>query len=74
MKNEKDSTRLSGDLIRRTELIDASQSCDWCGQKRHRGGHELSTLFRYGVLTPMCREHLDHNLFCSQGCRDSFYS
>lgn len=58
------------DLMR--EAIGAkmhSTTCAWCGQTRKHGG-----LFHYGVSRDDRPEIAwDSKLFCSIGCRDTYY-
>jgi len=69
------ATTISRDPFARTETtrtsvtVQAGEGCAWCGSLNGR-----SSLFRYTVESDGGRSWPDTHLFCSIGCRRSYYS
>lgn len=68
------SRLISRDPFARTELHRcvpdqmSNLTCDWCGNRRARGG-----LFRYSTESDGGRKFDHRGLFCSKSCHDSFH-
>lgn len=56
------------ELHRATIKPSHGETCNWCGNLNRRGN-----LFQYRIETDAGRKFFDDKLFCSVGCRDSYY-
>jgi hypothetical protein len=78
---------ISRDPFAREELHSSTvevtaESCAWCGQRRCPGARRRTLaaqqlryfLYRYRVESDGGRVSQDSQLFCSKGCRTTYYS
>ncbi len=48
-------------------------TCAWCGNKRHRAGKPLPSLFRFEIHSDGGRTTRIKGLFCSTSCLETYY-
>jgi len=73
-------TDISRDPFARTTLVRESvrcvhgETCNWCGNTRHRNGKPTKFLFRYATQHDGGRLSTHTGLFCSRSCHDTYHS